>query len=135
ELRKRLGDNIFILPQTSSAGDQSPHVMIGSKAEERMQQIMGLGSEGTGRGSLGHRKQIAIRISDGVTSILPFMKETIDWDPVFAHRMEVLELSRRLLGQQDVDDAEKEAVKWKSQYEEMLQDMEKNPQKMKEPRW
>jgi len=135
KLREKLGEDVFVLAQTSAAGDQSPHVMIGGKAEERMQQILGLGGEGTGRGSLGHRKQIAIRITDAVTSIIPAMKENIEWDPVFAHQMEVMELSRRLLSEKDVDEAGKEAEKWKTQYEEMLLDMEKNPDQMKKPRW
>ncbi len=40
ELRKRLGKNIFILPQASPSGDQSPHIMVGEEAEARMQKIM-----------------------------------------------------------------------------------------------
>jgi hypothetical protein len=135
KLREELGDEVFVLAQTSAAGDQSPHVMVGGKAEERMQRILGLGDEGTGRGSLGQRKQIAIRITDAVTSILPAMKENIEWNPVFDHHLEIMELSRRLLNEEDVSEAQKEAVEWQNRYEEMLHDIEENPEKMKEPRW
>ena len=135
ELRERLGNDIFILPQASAAGDQSPHLMTEDKAEERMQHIMGLDKDGTGRGSIGQRQQIALRIADAVTSILPFMKENIEWKPLFHHQVDTVELPRRLLSIQDVKVAQKESEKSKKRHEELLLDLEKNPEKMKEPRW
>jgi hypothetical protein len=135
ELKKRYGKDIHILGQVSAAGDQSPHVMIGGKAEERMQRLLGFEEYGTGRGSLGQRKQIALRIADAVTSIFPIMKENIDWSPEFGHRVEVLRLSRRLLSMEDVTEAQKEAEEWQKRYQYMLDDIEKNPEKTKEPRW
>jgi len=92
ELRKRLGAGLFVLPQCSAAGDQSPVVLVAKKAEARMERL-------TGR---SRREQIAVRIADAVTSILPAMEETVDWNPAFAHRMERVELSRRRLSEQDI---------------------------------
>ncbi|MEX2512237.1 MAG: hypothetical protein WD398_04980, partial [Cyclobacteriaceae bacterium] len=135
ELQRRYGKDIHILGQASAAGDQSPHVMVGGKAEERMQRLLGFEEDGTGRGSLGQRKQIALRIADAVSSIYPVMKENINWSPEFAHRMEVLQLSRRLLSMEDVEEAQKEAEVWQERYQEMLKDIEENPEKTKEPRW
>src|SRR5690606_11897321 len=42
---------------------------------------------------------------------------------------------RRLLSQEDVEVANKEAEEWKAKYEEMLKDIKENPEKMKETRW
>jgi hypothetical protein len=82
ELRRRLGDQLFVLPQTAAAGDQSPH-LIGRRnnrenAEQRMERI-------TGR---NRRQQIAVRIADAVTSVLHDWEGRIEWNPVLAHRAE-----------------------------------------------
>jgi len=92
ELRNRLGEELFVLPQCSAAGDQSPVVLIGRKAEDRMERL-------TGR---SRREQIAVRIADAVISILPGMEKTVDWNPAFSHRMERVKLSRRRLSEQDI---------------------------------
>ncbi len=141
ELRKRLGDDIFILPQCSAAGDQGPYVIVGSRAEQRMQRIMFGDSINAGNLSyyngplLGRRKQIAMYISDAVTSVLPYMKDYIEWNPVFDHHMEVVELSRRLIGIEDVNNAVKEADKWQKQYDQMLLEIKENPDIKQSPKW
>lgn len=134
ELRSRLGEDIFVFAQTSASGDQSPHIMVETKAEERMQKLM-FQDEDFGRSSMGRRKQVAMRISDAVTSVLPYMKDNIEWDPVFAHKMEEVELSRRLLSKDDVDEALEEGEKWKREYDQLLQEIEENPSIREEPRW
>jgi hypothetical protein len=92
ELRKRLGAGLFVLPQCSAAGDQSPVVLVAKKAEVRMERL-------TGR---SRREQIAVQIADAVASVLPAVEETIDWNPILAHRMGRVELSRRRLSEQDI---------------------------------
>ncbi len=134
EVRKRLGNEVYILPQCSAAGDQSPHVMIGEKAEVRMQQLMFTDSI-TGDRTVAHRKQTAIRIADAVTSVFPYMKDNIDWDPVFEHRMEKVELSRRLIGIEDVNDALKESETYKEQYNKLSLEIKENPDIRQKPRW
>lgn len=134
ELRERLGKDIYVFAQCSAAGDKSPHVMVETKAEERMQQLKFPDDE-SGRGSIGRRKQIATRLSDAVTSVLPHMKDNIEWDPVFAHKMEAVELSRRLISMDDVNDALEESAKWEKQYEELLKEIEENPEIKEESRW
>lgn len=135
ELKKRYGKGVHVLGQVSAAGDQSPHVMIGGKAEERMQRLLGFEEDGIGRGSLGQRKQIALRIADAVSSIYPVMKENIDWNPKFSHRVEELQLSRRLLSMEDVTEAQKEAEEWQKRYQDMLDELKRNPEKTQEARW
>lgn len=135
EIRKRLGKSIFILPQCSAAGDQSPHLMVGEKAEKRMQQLMFPGNIETGDRTIGLRKQIAIQIADAVTSVLPYMRNIIDRAPVLTHRMEIVGLSRRLIDLEDVNNAVAEGKQWKEQYEKMLREVEKNPAIKQKPRW
>ncbi|MCK9412508.1 MAG: hypothetical protein M0Q53_09425 [Prolixibacteraceae bacterium] len=135
EVRKRVGKDVYIFAQCSAAGDQSPHVILGAKAEERMQKLMGVDSSEIGTYNMGRRKQIAIRIADAVTSVLPYMKDNIDWDPKFAHRMEKVELSRRLIDIEDVKSSLEESEVWKVKYEEMLLAIKENPEIMKKPRW
>ncbi len=134
ELGQRLGDNVHILPQISASGDQSPSVMVEKKAEMRMQELMFSDIE-SGRRSMGRRKQIATRISDAVTTVLPFMKDIIEWDPVFAHRMERVELTRHLLTMDDVKRSLEGREKGQEQYEELLNELEANPAIKEKPRW
>lgn len=135
ELRKRLGDGLFILPQCSAAGDQSPHIMVGSAAEYRMQKLMGVDSLQIGRGKMGRRQQIAIRIADAVTSVLPYMKENIEWNPAMNYQREVVELSRRLISMEDVSKAVNESKEWEAKYKQLLRKIEENPDIKKQPRW
>ena len=146
EVRKRLGNDIYILPQCSAAGDQAPHIQVGAKAEERMQRLIVHDSIKSGRSSMGQRRQIALRIADAVTSVLPYMKDNIDWDPVFEHRIEQVGLSRRkadvvdrnapdatrkLLGLVDVNTPEL----YEKKYKDLLQEITENPDIKKKPRW
>ena len=83
ELRKRLGNDIFIVPQSSPAGDQCPHIFFryDFKAEERMQKLIFPGVE-SGRSSSARRKQIAMRISDACSTVFTLCKDSMEWDPV-----------------------------------------------------
>jgi len=135
EVRQRLGKNIYILPQCSAAGDQSPHVMIDEKAEVRMQKLMFTDSIELGDRTVAHRKQIGIRIADAVTSVYPYMKNNIDWDPKFKHIVEKVELSRRLIGIEDVNNALKESETYKEQYNKLLLEIQNNPEIKQKPRW
>jgi hypothetical protein len=125
ELRRRFGADLFVLPQCSAAGDQSPHVQVAKPAEERMLKLSGR----------TQRQDIAVRIADAVTAILPFVEKDIDWSPAFAHRTEALELPMRELGEKDVSEALAEAERARMQYEALRKDLEAHPEKMKQPRW
>ena len=135
ELQNRLGKNIFVLPQCSAAGDQSPHIMIGLNAETRMQKIMFPKCEGIGDQSMGLRKQIALRISDAVTSVLPYMKDNIEWDPIIAHQTESVNLTRRLIPEDDVKKALNESESYFGKYQELLGEIKNNPSIKNKSRW
>ncbi|MCK9410666.1 MAG: hypothetical protein M0Q53_00100 [Prolixibacteraceae bacterium] len=135
ELGNRLGGDVFILPQCSAAGDQSPHPLFGDKAEERMQRIMFSPINETGEYNIGLRKQIAKQIADAVTSVLPYMSNNIEWNPVIKYQMEVVELSRRLIAVGDVGKAMNESMEWKKRYEQLLQEVNENSDIKNIPGW
>jgi len=136
EVKKRLGENVYILPQCSAGGDQSPHILIGERAETRMQKLMFPDTTlEYGDRTVAHRKQIAIRIADAVSSVYPYMKDNIEWDPVVRHQMQKVELSRRLIGMEDVKSALKEGEQYKTEYEKLLKELQDNPSLREKPRW
>lgn len=135
ELKKRLGENLYVLGQCSAAGDQSPHFLIGAKAETRMQKLMFPDSVQTGDGTIGLRKQIAIRLADAVTSVLPYMKDQIEWNPKIKYQMQKVELSRRLIDIEDVNKALNQSKEWKEKYDQLFKEINANPSIKQKKRW
>lgn len=145
ELGKRLGKEVYILPQTSAAGDKSPHgILVEAKGEERMQQLKFPEIDVDKTPRAARRKQIAMRISDAVTSVLPYMKDTIEWYPVFTHKMEIVELSRLIVSMDDVNNAlksypgvpdNKKREDFEKEYEQLLLEIKENPEMKEKPGW
>ncbi len=125
ELRKRLGAGLFVLPQCSPAGDQSPHVQWNKAAEVRMQQLSGL----------TQRQEIAVRIADAVTATLPKINATREEAPVFAHRVEDVSLARRRLSEADVQEALAEAEGLHTEYERLKRELDEHPELRERTRW
>jgi hypothetical protein len=125
ELRRRLGEDLFVLPQCSAAGDQSPHFQLGKAAEKRMRKLAGR----------TRRQEIAARIADAVTTSLPLIAKDINWNPVCGFRAETLELPLRKLSREDVAGANAEGARWQSKYEALLSEVTEHPEKTKIPRW
>jgi len=137
ELRRRLGEEIFVLPQVSAAGDQSPKVMVDERAEKRMEKL-------TGRTQM---EQIGVRIADGVTSILPFMKASIDRSPVLKHRVQQVELARRVITEKDlatrrstfhntkVESVQETFDRLLGEYKKMYKQLEEHPELKRKPYW
>jgi hypothetical protein len=137
ELRQRLGEELFVFAQCAAAGDQSPVVLIGQKAEARMEQLSGR----------NRRQQIAVRIADAVASILPIMEKHIDWTPVLAHRMEQVQLSRRRLSEEDiktprathhrpeVESVEDAFERLLGEYRQLLHEIDEQPERKEKRGW
>ncbi len=137
ELRRRLGEEIFILPQVAAAGDQSPKVIVDERAEQRMEKL-------TGRTQM---QQIGIRISDAATSILPFMNASIDFRPVFKHRVDQVELNRRVITEKDlttrrstfhnrqVESVQETFDRLLAEYKKMYKQFEEHPELKTKPGW
>ncbi len=89
EIRQRLGDQLFILPQTSSAGDLATNVMVEKKGEDRMQKLQFPElSESRDR----RRSQLAQRLADAISAVLPVIRDHVDYSPTVAHKSRVLDL-------------------------------------------
>jgi len=82
ELRKRHGKELFVFPQCSTAGDQSPHPLFRKRAEKIMEDRRGI----------SRRQEIARRISNAVDDVLPAAKKDIKTDLVFKHATVRLDL-------------------------------------------
>ncbi len=126
ELRKRLGESLFVLPQIAAAGDQSPRVLVDRRAELRMEKL-------TGR---NRREQIAVRITDAVTSVLPYLEKHIDSNPVLAHRREQMKLLRRRVTEEEVEiNGRRNFDRLLAEYLRMRREIEEQPERKQKPDW
>ncbi|NSW56381.1 MAG: hypothetical protein HPY44_10220 [Armatimonadetes bacterium] len=91
ELRRRLGAGLFVLPQCSAAGDQSPHRLIAKKAEDRMLQLKYGG--GVGRPlNAALRTEIACRIADATVGAETVIRGDLRDRAVLKHENRTLQL-------------------------------------------
>ena len=125
EIRRRIGRNIFILPQCSAAGDQSPHLLYDKRAEEHMLKLKGRTS----------REDIANRIADAVDGILLHIDSHQEANPELCHLVADLDVPARALTQADVDTALREAAELCGQYDDELRRLETTPTLRDKPRW
>ncbi len=130
EIRTRFGENLYVLAQCAPAGDQSPHVLIGKRAEERMWRL-----KGRDLGQNAPRAEIANRIADAIEDIVLFAGKEIDWNPAVAHTVEILDLPRRMISARDVEEALEESRPFKEQFMQLMDEIEKNPEIRNQPRW
>lgn len=115
KIRQHHGENIFILPQCSAAGDLSPRTMINREADRRMMELKGYGDEY----NLARRQDIATLLADAVNEVLPLLEKEIQDEVEFAHEVLQLELSERLVTAEDLATAEKEVLEWCAKLEEL----------------
>jgi hypothetical protein len=125
ELRKRFGEKIFVLPQCSAAGDQSPHVLLCKQTYQRMLDLSGK----------SERQDIALRIADGIQRILPDIEKHIDDNPVICCVSKTINLKRFQISRQELDKFIEESKRAYAEYEKLKNEIESNPEKKKEPRW
>jgi acetyl esterase/lipase len=93
ELKKRLGERVFVLPQCAAAGDCTSHVIWRKRAEEEMLRRRGLSG----------RAEIARRIANAVSDALPVARAGLDSQPRFAHAIRTLDLPMQLVTPADRD--------------------------------
>jgi len=125
ELRRRLGDGLFLLPQCSAAGDQSPHLLYDKAAAERMLRLR----------EHSPRQAIAQRIANAVEATLACTGTEFKGGPVLKHEVESLGLPMAVLTESDVQTATKEADRLHDQYQEEKRKLEADPASRQEPRW
>ncbi|NOY79940.1 MAG: hypothetical protein GXP31_02930 [Kiritimatiellaeota bacterium] len=121
ELRRRHGDRLFVLPQCSAAGDQSPHVMFDKRAEARMLRLKGRFDKDADL-RLGERIEIAARIADAADDVLPAASRDIRGAAELAHVVRTIELPRRRVTEADVREARKQIALYTKRLEGELAD-------------
>jgi hypothetical protein len=91
ELRRRNGTGLFVLPQCSAAGDQSPHRLIGTRAEARMLELKyGAGDDGPLNSAL--RRDLARRLADALDDAEPAIRKDLRDEAVLKYEQRILEL-------------------------------------------
>ena len=121
QIQGRLGKGIFVLPQCSAAGDQSPHPMYYRRAEMRMLRLQGLVHSDNARGAAGQRQEIARRITNAVADALPVAKLDVRPHVTLRHTTRVFDLPKRWITEDDLAEAKREQATYLARYE-ALQD-------------
>ncbi len=98
DIRERVGDGVFILPQCAPAGDQSPHLLFNKDLERTMRERRGLTS----------RQEIGCRIARAAEDGLEGARHDIRRNVPFAHHAETLPLPRRMVTDEERAQAEQE---------------------------
>lgn len=124
-LRQKFGENLFILPQCSVAGDQSPHLLYEQEANKRMLQLK----------NRTVRQEIAHRIATAVEDLLPCLSEQAEADVVLRHHVGTVDMPLNRLGESDVEQAREEANYWTNLYEQRKQKLDADPALQNEPHW
>lgn len=101
EIRKRNGQNIFILPQCSAAGDQSPHLLWYKAAEQRMLKLR----------EFAMRQEIGRRVANAVADVLPLARQDIQKKIPLAHRVKEIKLPRRLITEDEAAEVRADLAK------------------------
>lgn len=91
ELRRRYGSDLFVLPQCSAAGDQSPHRLIAKAAEDRMLQLKYGGVVGRPLNA-ALRADIALRLAAAVDDAEPAARKDLHDEATVKHESRTLDL-------------------------------------------
>jgi len=87
ELKQRLGADVHVLAQCAAAGDCTSRDIWRTAAEAEMRRRRGLST----------RAEVARRIANGVSDVMPIAREGLQDDPVVAHAIRTLDLPKRLV--------------------------------------
>ena len=107
ELRRRLGAELFVLPQVSAAGDQSPHLLLHGKAEQYM----------LARRGLTRRQEIARRLGEAVEDVYAVVQGEALTEPRLVHLVETMVLPGRVMTERDYQAAQDELRSNGDQYQ------------------
>ncbi len=115
EIRKNNGNDIFILPQCSAAGDLSPRPMINREADTRMLKLKGYGDEY----NMARRQEIADKISAVIDEVLPLVEKDIRDEIEFGHEVIHMDLVERTATEEDLATAKEEVANWQAKLDEL----------------
>ena len=115
-IREKHGD-IFILPQCAAAGDLSPRILHYKKAQDRRFRLKygDIDTKASAKNEICARKDIAERIAAAFDEVLAWASKDIHTEEKITHVVETVELSKRLISDEEYAYAkaeyEKEAAK------------------------
>jgi len=92
ELRRRFGQDVFVLPQCAPAGDQSPHFLLYGQQEQEMRERRGV----------TEREEIARRIARAVDDVYELAREAVQTDAPVQHVVKTVELPMRLVTDEEL---------------------------------
>lgn len=98
ELRKRYSKDLFVYPMTGASGDQSPHLLLHKRAEQKNLERRGLAA----------RQETARRIVSAVTDAFEIANRDIRFNPPFVHKVEDLRLPVRKVSAAEAENARQE---------------------------
>lgn len=113
ELRRRLGDGLYVLPQCSPAGDLSPHPLLRKPAEARMRSL---------KGGVSERQEIALRLADVVEQVLPWAASARQDEAELRSEVVKLGLPRRTVTPEEREEARAGQAADLATYERLLRD-------------
>ncbi len=119
EVRKHYGNDLFILSQCSAAGDMSPRPMINRRADARMLAIKGFGNDY----DFARRQDIANKVIVAINEVLPLVSKEIHDDVKFKHKIDRMDITRRIVTNEDLKTAKKEVALWQKKFDD-LKDMD-----------
>ena len=96
ELRKRHGQDLFVLPLCGAAGDQSPHLLFRKQAEAALRKR---------KGGLTPRQEIGRRIAGAVDAVAELARGDIRTEVPFIHTMQVIPLPVRKVTEKEYETA------------------------------
>ena len=101
-LRRKYGEDFFILPQCAAAGDLSPRVLHYNKAQERRFYLkygnpLGDPAARSSESRFCIRKDIAERVAEAFDEVLSWAKKDIRTESDIEHRVSTIQLSKRIV--------------------------------------
>ena len=97
ELHERYGENVYILPQVAAAGDISPHLQWRKAAEMEMLKRKGI----------NRRQELGRRIANAVDEVYPYVQDDIQYEIVFNHLYDEVNLPVRKVTKEEYEQAER----------------------------
>lgn len=105
ELRRRHGEHLFVMAQCSAAGDQSPHLLLHKRAEERMLALRGI----------SRRQELGRRIANAVDDVLEQARREVHTRVPLRHRFVRIPLERWMVTEEEVATARAELAQLEKQ--------------------
>jgi sugar phosphate isomerase/epimerase len=99
ELRKRLGEGVFVLAQCAAGGDCTSWPMYRKAAEEEMRRRRGISA----------REETARRIANAISDAMPIARAGVTQAPLLTHAIRTIDLPMQLVSPADRDRCAAEA--------------------------